>query len=44
MNFECKQLSIDNDPDFVCTIEFSDILEEFDENKTYEVKNYKGCN
>ncbi len=36
MNFECKQLNITDDPDFGCTIEFSDSIDENDENQTLE--------
>ena len=36
MSFKCKQLSITTDPDFGCTIEFSDTKDQNDENKTVE--------
>ena len=37
MNFKCVELSITDDPDFGCTIRFSDTKDkEYDENQTIE--------
>ena len=36
MNFECKKLTITDDPDFGCTIEFSDTIERNSESMTVE--------
>jgi hypothetical protein len=36
MNFECKQLTINDDADFGCTIEFCDTIENYNENQTIE--------
>ncbi len=36
MNFKCKQLNITDDPDFGCTIEFSDTIDEHKEDLTIE--------
>ena len=36
MNFECKQLVINDDSDFGCTIEFRDTIEKYSENLTIE--------
>lgn len=36
MNFECKKLNITDDPDFGCTIEFTDTIEQQTENMTIE--------
>ncbi|MCF8302473.1 MAG: hypothetical protein K9I94_04285 [Bacteroidales bacterium] len=36
IEFECKELSINDDPNFGCTIEFNDTLETHDENRTIE--------
>ncbi len=36
MNFECRQLSITDDPDFGCTIEFNNTIENFNDNLTIE--------
>lgn len=36
MNFECKQLTITDDPDFGCTIEFNDTIENYNENMSIE--------
>ena len=34
MKFECKQLTLTDDPDFGCTIEFNDTIETYNENLT----------
>lgn len=36
MDFECKQLTITDDSDFGCTIEFSDTIDKYDKNMTIE--------
>ena len=36
MNFECRQLTINDDPDFGCTIEFNGTIENYNENLTIE--------
>jgi len=36
MNFKCKQLNIIDDPDFGCTIEFSNTIDEHKEDLTIE--------
>ena len=36
MNFECKQLNITDDPDFGCSIEFNDTIDDYDVKQTME--------
>lgn len=36
MNFECIQMTINDDPNFGCTIEFCDTIENYNENLTIE--------
>jgi hypothetical protein len=36
MNFECKELNISEDPEFGCTIEFKDKIEDYSENMSIE--------
>ena len=37
MDFKCKQLSITDDPDFGCTIEFSDSVDKYNESLSIQV-------
>ena len=37
MDFECKILTIDDDPEYGCTVKFCDTIEDYDESDDTEV-------